>query len=134
MPFMTHRTPPALTPGVYKAQVADVKAIEGQYGPRAMWSFEMTHNGHVYTAMAYTDTTFFIGSREHSWASLILGVELQPDTEIHESELIGAPVLARISVKPGRDGKVFYNVEDVITPKAGEDSEPAAGIDDDVPF
>jgi hypothetical protein len=134
MPFVVHRTPPALTPGVYKAQVADVKAIEGQFGPRLMWAFEMTHQGHAYTALSYTDTSFYTGSREHAWASLILGQELQPDTEISESELIGAPVLARIACKNGREGKVFYNVEDLIAPKASEDSEPAAGIDDDVPF
>jgi hypothetical protein len=139
MPFMIRKSPPALTPGCYPAQIADVKVVEGQYGPRLTWSIEMTHNGHVYKAMGYTDTTFYTGSREHQWASAILGMDLQPDEEFGESELIGAPVLARISCKPGRNGMTFYTIEDLIVPKASEDNErpgaeAAQNPEDDVAF
>jgi hypothetical protein len=137
MSFLVHKSPPVLTPGCYKAQIADVKAIDGQYGQRLLWTVELVHGEHPYKAMAYTDTSFYTGSREHSWASAVLGAVLLPGQEISENELIGAPVLARISCKPGRNGLAFYTVEDLIVPKASTDSEPGAtatDVDEDVPF
>jgi hypothetical protein len=139
MPFMIRKSPPALTPGCYPAQIADVKVVDGQYGQRLVWTVEMAKDGHAYRAQGYTDTTFYTGSREHQWASAILGQDLQPDEEFGESELIGAPVVARISCKPGRNGMTFYNIEDLLVPKAGEAGEIAiggtnAGAENDVNF
>jgi hypothetical protein len=136
---MVHRTPPALSNGVYQAQLSDLKAIDGQFGPRLVWTVELLKDGFEYKATGFTDVSFYQGSREHAWASAILGVDLQPGSEITESELIGAPVVVRLSAKPARDGKTYYGIEDLVVPKSSEDSEPAGANpgqdpESDVPF
>jgi hypothetical protein len=143
MPFTVRKTPPALTPGSYRAQIADVKVIDGQFGQRLMWTVELAHGGYSYRATGYTDPTFYQGSLEHRWASAALGQDLQADEEISEAELIGAPVTVQIATKPGRDGlKTFYTITDLRPPLMGDESESpvtettktAETSEEDVPF
>jgi hypothetical protein len=141
MAFMIRKQPPALTPGNYPAHIADVKEVDGQFGPRLVWTVEIAHGGNAYRAQGYTDVTFFQGSQEHRWASAVLGQSLEAGEEIDENELIGGSVTVTISCKPGRDGfKVFYNVVEIRPPASGEGSEPDTDTPDtnageeDVPF
>lgn len=137
MPFMVRKTPPNLTPSIYPAQISDIIAKEGNYGPQIQWNFELIHEGHAYRAQTYTNATFYQGSPEHRWVCIILGHELQPGETINEAELIGAPVQVKISCKPGKPGVMFYNVDEILSPKASEDSDPGDLVkkdEEDVPF
>lgn len=136
MAFYIRKSPPVLTPGTYPATITDLKQIDGQYGPRAVWNLDLLHQGHTYRALAYTDVTFYEGSKEHRWASAILQMDLKAEESFDESEVIGASVLARITVSTGRDAKIFYNIEEISVPKPGTEGEIAEPAPDetDVPF
>ena len=136
MAFYIRKSPPILNPGTYPATVADLKQTEGKYGPNAVWTLDVLHEGHTYRAQAYTDVTFYEGSREHRWASAILDMDLKAEESFDETEVIGALVQAKISVKTGNDGKAYYRAEDLFVLKPGQDGELSkpAPEEGDVPF
>jgi hypothetical protein len=135
MPFTFKKTPPPLPPGSYKAKIANVQEIEGQFGPRVMWQVDIVHNDLDYRATGYTPATFYDKSKEAQWCAAAMGITFNPDDELDENLLINAPVIAIVAVKPGNDGRSFYNIVDLHAVPSSEDAEPAKDDPEgDVPF
>lgn len=103
-----------LEPGEYPAQVAEIEAVEGQFGPQLRWKFN-TDDGH--TLSAWSSQTFSPKSKLYKWTAAALGGRDIPAGVAFDSDaVIGRRVRLIVVTQAGKEGD-YNRVSEVLPPK-----------------
>lgn len=112
-----------LEPGEYPAVVAEIEAVDGQFGPQLRWRFDL---GDGRRLSAWTSQTFSAKSKLGKWAVACFGGrELPRDYVLDTDKLLGRPVRLIVVTENGRDGP-FSKVSDVLPPRRPQPAKPVA--------
>jgi len=104
--YLEVKAPEALAPGVYDAELKSIELVQGQFGPRMRWLFDIDG----FTVSAWTTTNTSAKSRAIEYGEAILGRKLGPKERIPVDELTGAGCRLTLSI-----GENAYNRVDEIT-------------------
>lgn len=110
---------PVLDPDLYPAILKGFGEMDGQFGPRLVWQFEVEHEGEVVEAAAFSSYSMADGKKVSNlirWAKAMNGGEVPEDTE----DLIGKPCRVDIVNYTKETGITKNKVNDVRPPKKGQ--------------
>lgn len=110
---------PVLEPDIYPATLTGFGEMEGQFGPRLVWQFEIDHEGETVEAAGFTSYSMADGKKVSNlikWAKAMNGGEVPEDTD----DLIGKPCRVDIENYTKQNGITKNKVAEVRAPKKGQ--------------
>jgi hypothetical protein len=120
---------PVLEPDIYPAVLTGFGEMEGQFGPRIVWQFEVEHEGQKIEAAGFTSHSMADGEKKSNlilWSRALNGGELPADTD----DLVGMPCRVDIDNYTKKESGIVKNKVTSVRPAKkvkGESSAPAKG-------
>lgn len=112
--------PEQLQPGTYQAQVIGIEKKVLQFGPVLEFNFKLldAEEGVRFDTVKgiadFKDNIISRGGKLHLWLSRIAGKEIDVSTTVDCSKFVGMSCEVLVANKPGKNGKVFSNVKEVV--------------------
>jgi len=100
-------------PGEYPAEITEVEATTGQYGPQLKFVFTITGGGEYSgeTLLGWTSAKFNRASRLYQWARAAFGKPIPADYNLNTDHLIGKTVLITVVRRTKDDGSEFGRID-----------------------
>ena len=91
---------------------------EGQPVEKLRWSFAVTDAGPWQGKTIYGETstafTAHPNCKAYNWVKVLTGREYEPGEDLDTDELLGLPALAVVRHKPGKDGRKWMRVRELL--------------------